>query len=53
MYKEWLTSMKNATITLRLSEEEKEKLKSMAAARDIPVSQLVRELCKKIFDEKE
>lgn len=43
--------MKTASLTIRLSEEEKEKLKAMAAARDIPVSQLVRELCNKIFKE--
>lgn len=42
--------MKDTTITFRLSESEKQRLKDMAAKRDIPVSQLVRELCREIFD---
>lgn len=42
--------MKDTNITFRLSEEEKQKLKDMAAARDIPVSQLIREICREIFD---
>lgn len=35
--------MKNATITFRLNEQEKERLEALAAFKDIPVSQLVRE----------
>ena len=45
--------MKDTTITFRLSETEKQKIVEMAAKRDIPVSQLVRELCREIFKEDE
>ena len=45
--------MKDTTITFRLSETEKQKIVEIAAKRDIPVSQLVRELCRKIFEEEE
>lgn len=45
--------MKDTTITFRLSETEKEKIYELAAERDIPVSQLIRELCRKIFNESE
>ena len=38
--------MKNATITFRLAEEEKEQLEEMAARLDIPVSQLIRKFIK-------
>ena len=34
--------MKNATITFRLSEQEKSSLEEMAARLDVPVSQLIR-----------
>jgi predicted transcriptional regulator len=37
---------KNATITFRISEEFKERLEELAAKRDIPVSQLIREYLK-------
>ena len=43
--------MKDSTITFRLSEEEKAKIYDLAASRDIPVSQLIRELCRQIFNE--
>lgn len=36
--------MKDAKITIRISEQEKEQLKAMAEALDIPVSQLLRQL---------
>lgn len=42
---------KDTSLTFRLSEKEKEKLKALAKERDIPVSQLVREICRKIFKE--
>lgn len=42
--------MKQEKITFRLSEEEKQRIVEMAAERDIPVSQLIRELCKEIFN---
>ena len=45
--------MKDTTITFRLSETEKGKLIEMAAKRDIPVSQLVRELCREIFKQED
>lgn len=41
--------MKDESLTIRLSSQEKEKLKEMARERDIPVSQLVREICREIF----
>ena len=44
--------MKDTTITFRLSEAEKQKIVEMAAKRDIPVSQLVRELCRKTLEER-
>lgn len=43
--------MKNSTITLRISEEEKNKIMDLAREKDIPVSQLIRELCREIFKE--
>lgn len=45
--------MKTATITLRISEDEKNKIMELAKKRDIPVSQLIRELCREIFKEEE
>ena len=45
--------MKTSTITLRISEEEKNKIIELAKKKDIPVSQLIRELCRKIFEEEE
>ena len=44
---------KDTSLTFRLSEKEKEQLKTLAAKRDIPVSQLVRELCREIFNQEE
>ena len=41
---------KNSTITLRISEDEKKKITELAKKRDIPVSQLIRELCREIFN---
>lgn len=38
--------MKNTSITLRLSEQEKEQLKAIADKKDIPLSQLIREACR-------
>lgn len=45
--------MKNATITFRLNEQEKERLELLAASKDIPVSQLVRALINEALKEKE
>ena len=44
---------KNATITFRISEEMKERLEEIAAKRDIPVSQLIREYLKEFIQEGE
>ena len=35
--------MKQASITIRITESEKEKIKAAAASKDIPLSQLIRE----------
>ena len=43
--------MKTETITLRISEEEKQKITELAKKKDIPVSQLIRELCREIFNQ--
>ena len=43
--------MKNVTITFRLRESEKAALEAIAAAKDVPVSQLVREAVKKLLKE--
>ena len=43
--------MKTEKITLRISEEEKQKITELAKKRDIPVSQLIRELCREIFNQ--
>lgn len=41
--------MKNVSITFRLSEAEKEKLEVIAKKKDIPVSQLIREAVREVF----
>ena len=38
--------MKDANITFKLSEAEKEQIKALAAKKDIPVSQFIREAIK-------
>jgi predicted DNA binding CopG/RHH family protein len=43
--------MKNETITIRISEAEKQALKAIAANKDIPMSQLIREAVKKLIQE--
>ena len=43
--------MKTASITIRLSENEKEKLVELANKKDISVSQLIRESFRKLFEE--
>ena len=43
--------MKDVSITFRLRESEKEQLVAMAAAKDVPVSQLVREAVKILLKE--
>lgn len=43
--------MKDTTITIRISEAEKQQLKDLAAAKDVPVSQLVRKAIKDLIKE--
>ena len=43
--------MKDTTITIRISEQEKEILKTMAKEKDIPVSQIIREAIRKTIQE--
>lgn len=42
--------MKDEKITIRINEEEKEQLKMIAAKRDIPMSQLIREAVRKLIE---
>lgn len=42
--------MKDEKITIRISDEEKEQLKMIAAKRDIPMSQLIREAVRKLIE---
>lgn len=42
--------MKNATITFRLSEEEKKQLEEMAARLDVPVSQIIRKFIREAIE---
>lgn len=43
--------MKDTNITFKLSEAEKEAIKAVAAQKDIPMSQLIREAVKKYIQE--
>ena len=45
--------MRNTSITFRLNEQEKERLEQLAAAKDIPLSQLVRELIKQAIQKED
>lgn len=36
-------NMKDSNITIRISAAEKDRLKSLAAEKDIPISQIIRE----------
>lgn len=42
--------MKDTNITFKLSEAEKEEIRTLAASKDIPMSQLIREALKKYFE---
>lgn len=44
--------MKDVSITFRLKESEKEILAQVAAAKDVPVSQLIREAVRNYLKEK-
>ena len=43
--------MKSATITIRLSEQDKTQLEAIAERKDIPISQMVREAIKEYIKE--
>ncbi len=43
--------MKNVSLTIRLSEAEKDRLVALAQTKDVPASQLVREAIKKYLEE--
>lgn len=43
--------MKDTTITIRISEAEKNKLQVIALDRDVPMSQLIREAIKNLIQE--
>jgi predicted transcriptional regulator len=45
--------MKNTNITFKLNEAEKEKIRMIAAKKDIPISQLIREAVKRYLKEDE
>lgn len=45
--------MKLESITIRIDEIEKEQLKAIAAKKDVPMSQLIRQAIKKIIQEEE
>lgn len=38
--------MKDTNITFKLSESEKAAIRALAAKRDVPMSQIIREACK-------
>ena len=42
--------MKDTNITFKLSEADKEQIKALAARKDIPMSQLIREAVKKYLE---
>lgn len=42
--------MKDTNITFKLSEAEKEAIRTLAARRDIPMSQLIREIIKQYME---
>lgn len=42
--------MKDERITIRITEAEKERIKVIAAKRDIPVAQLIREAIKEYME---
>lgn len=43
--------MKDTNITFKLSESEKAAIRALAAKRDVPMSQIIREACKKYVQE--
>ena len=45
--------MKDTNITFKLSEADKERIKALAAKKDIPMSQLIREAVKEYIQHNE
>lgn len=45
--------MKDTQITIRINEAEKEAIKALAAKKDIPASQLIREAIKKYIKQED
>ena len=43
--------MKTSSVTIRISDAEKAKLQAIAANKDIPMSQIIREVIKKYIQE--
>lgn len=43
--------MKTEKITIRISDQEKEKLQAIAVKKDIPMSQIIREIIKNYIQE--
>lgn len=42
--------MKNSTITIRINELEKEKIAAIAADKDVPVAQIIREAIREYLE---
>lgn len=42
--------MKNSTITIRINEQEKEKIAAIAAEKDVPVAQIIREAIREYLE---
>ena len=42
--------MKNSTITIRINEQEKTKIAEIAAAKDVPVAQIIREAIREYIE---
>ncbi len=45
--------MKTSNITFKLTDSEKEAIKALAAQKDVPMSQLIREAIKKYIQEEQ
>lgn len=45
--------MKNSSITIRISEQEKEKITAIAASKDVPVAQIIREAIREYIEKQQ
>lgn len=45
--------MKDVTMAFRINEAERDQVKALAAKRDVPMSQIIREAIKKYIQEEE